>query len=306
MHRNWSMIVVGLAWAGFSEAVGAEGSAAVARPYAVTHEAPLEPVEAVVSETDQYTQLRVEFNGIKGDRVPAFLYLPDGPPQRRPAVLLQYGVGGNKGTNYIVDLGRQFVAHGFVVLTIDVPGRGERAAKERRKVDWFLSNEGRDLFVQYCGDYSRAVDYLVARPQVDPERIGYVGISWGAITGVTFVAHEPRVRAMASVVGGGNFLGTLTGKPPEEVNGSAIQIDPVYHAQRIAPRPLLFLNATRDQLVPRGFAEALHQAAGEGAQVVWLDTDHYMNGADRHEVGEAVIRFIEEHLPSRSATTSNP
>jgi dienelactone hydrolase len=260
---------------------------------------PLEPAEQLIAEQGNHWQWRVEFNGIKSDRVPGILYLPKDNPSKRPAVLLQYGSGGHKQVDYIVQLGRQFVAHGFAVLTIDAPGRGERKSKNQKRVDWLFSNEGRELFLQYCGDYSRAIDFLAARADLDAERIGYVGISWGAITGVTFVGHEPRIKAMVSMVGGGNFLG-LAGAFSEHPAGSdgqsSVRIDPVHHVGRIAPRPLLLLNVTRDQLVPRPFAEALHRAAGEGARVEWLETDHYFSGVDRHEVGESVIRFMQENL----------
>ncbi len=272
-------------------------------PYTTAHDQPLDAVEFALSETAEFTQLRVEFSGIKKDRVPAFLYLPAGGVAKRPAVLLQYGSGGNKNTNYIVALGRQFIAHGFIVLTIDAPGRGERKTKDSKSPDWILTNEGREVFLQYCGDYSRAVDYLVSRPDVDRDRISYVGISWGAITGITFVAHDPRVKAMASVVAGGNFLrlaGVLA-KPDGEGNDAPISIDPVHHVAQITPRPLLLLNVTRDQLVPRPFADALHAAAGDGAKKVWLDTDHFFSTVDRGEMGEMVIRFVKESLPERKA-----
>src|SRR5687768_13366045 len=107
-------------------------------PFPVDHDAPLDPTEKTDRITDTYTRLRVEFNGIRKDRVPAYLYLPTGAGggfkptndgKRRPAILLQYGSGGNKNTNYIVALGEQFVKRGFVVLTIDVPKRGERKPK---------------------------------------------------------------------------------------------------------------------------------------------------------------------------------
>ena len=146
-----------------------DGKPPASPPYAVAHDAPLESAEAMVAVADDHTQFRVEFNGIKGDRVPAFLYVPKDKAPKRPAVLLQYGIGGNKKTDYIVALGKQFVAHGFVVLTIDSPLRGERAPKEKKKVDFFLSDFGRDIFLQYCGDYSRSVDYLLSRPDVDAE-----------------------------------------------------------------------------------------------------------------------------------------
>ena len=283
-----------------TEPASCEDGKKMVAPYAVSHDAPLEAKEEVVADKEDYVQLRVEFNGIKEDRVPGFLYLPKkGEGSKRPTVLLQYGSGGNKKTNYIVAIGQQFASHGFVVLTIDAPGKGERKTDDKKRSDWLFSNEGREVFLQYCGDYSRAVDYLVSRPEVDRERIGYVGISWGAITGVTYVAHDARIKAMGSIVGGGGFLGlagSLAGKPPDERPGNTIPIDPVHHVGLIAPRPLLLLNVTKDQLVPRQFAEALHRAAGEGSKVVWLETDHVFSGVDLHEVGESVVRFMEESL----------
>src|SRR5437016_2887865 len=97
----------------------------IAAPYKTSAKA-LEAKEEVVKEADNHTQYRVEFAGVKDDRVPAYLYVPKGkgakPPY--PAILLQYGSGGNKTTNYIVEIGKQFVARGYVVITIDSPNQG--------------------------------------------------------------------------------------------------------------------------------------------------------------------------------------
>jgi dienelactone hydrolase len=217
-------------------------------------------------------------------------------------VLLQYGSGGHKGTNYIVALGQQFVGRGFVVLTIDSPNKGERKPKTGRSFWSSLGEQGQ--FRWYCGDYSRAVDYLATRPEVDPNRLGYAGVSWGAITGITFVAHDPRIKVMASIVGGGNFMGTLADKVqmPPEVIEMAKSFDPVYHVAAIAPRPLLLLNVTKDQLVPRFFAESLHNAAGEGAKKMWLDTDHFFQGVDRYAILDDVIQFMSDGLSPKTAT----
>jgi dienelactone hydrolase len=272
-------------------------------PYAVDHDAPLDPTERVDTETDTYTRFRVEFNGIRKDRVPAFLYLPKSkvPATTRPAVLLQYGIGGSKKTNYIVALGEQCASRGFIVLTIDAPLKGERKPpKEKRGVLDSLGSAGEQgRFPWYMGDYSRAMDFLMTRPEVDRDRVGYVGISWGAITGITFVAHEPRVRAMASICGGGNFLGTLDNSTvTEESKRAAQRIDPIYHVAQIAPRPLLLLNVTNDQLVPRFYSEALHRAAGDSPSVTkeWIDSDHFFNGVDRIAVMTRVVDFMEESL----------
>src|ERR1019366_7938647 len=108
--------------------------------------------------------------------------------------------------------------------------------------------------------------------EVAKDRLGYVGISWGAITGVTYVAYDPRVKAMGSMVGGGNFFGLYSPKLAEKIAAEGSKSsDPVYHVARIAPRPLLFINVTKDQLILKSWAESMHKAAGVGSKVVWLD-----------------------------------
>jgi dienelactone hydrolase len=271
-------------------------------PYPVDHDAPLDPQQKVVEKSAAYTKYRVEFNGIRKDRVPGFLYVPNDQHKTHPAVLLQYGTGGNKNTFYIVALGQQFVGHGFVVLTIDAPNKGERRSKDQKR-PWYASLGESGQAQWYCGDYSRAIDYLATRDDVDPHRIGYGGISWGAITGITFAAHDPRVRAVASIVGGGNFLGPLSDKVQmsKDALEAAKNFDPVYHVALIAPRPLLLLNATKDQLVPRFFSDALHHAAGLGAVKKWVETDHFFQGVDRYAILEDVIDFMKQNLPEQPA-----
>ncbi len=268
------------------------------RPYAIAPDKALEPKEEVVKEADDYTQYRVEFNGVKGDRVPAYLYVPKrkGEKGPYPAILLQYGTGGNKTTNYIVEIGKQFVARGYVVITIDSPNQGERRKKENKTVE-ALGLMSSEMIFHYCGDYSRAVDFLVSRPEVNKDQIGYVGISWGAITGITYVAYDPRIKAVGSMVGGGNFLGLYTAKAAEKVaKEGSTSSDPVYHVARIAPRPLLFINVTKDQLILKSWAESLHTYAGAGSKVVWHETDHYFKGVDRAALCASVIDFMDKEL----------
>ena len=279
-----------------------------ALPYPVAHDAPLWPTRRLLYEEKDHRRYGVEFDGIKGDRVPAYLYVPKDGKATHPAGLLQYGSGGNKDTFYIVALGKQFVARGFVVLTIDVPNRGARRVRDPNDSRGFILRllSGTGTLRQTMGDYSRAIDYLMSLPDVDHDRVGYAGISLGAITGIPFVAHDERIHAMASIVGGGNFLGALKVPIAPDVQAIAEQIDPFYHVALIAPRPLLLLNVTHDQLVPRFYAESLHKAAGEHAKKLWLDTDHFFNGVDRFKVLDTVIDFMEQSLTPKAAAKANP
>ena len=260
-----------------------------ATPFKVDHKAPLKAEAKVVGTEKNFTKYRIEFNGIEGDRVPGHLYLPKEIRGRVPAVLVQHGVGDKKHAKYIVECCRMLTARGIIALAIDAPERGERKRPSKDGPAMWNLPAVRKWFQQHCGDYSRALDYLATRPDVDARRLGYVGFSWGAITGVTFTAHDPRVRAMTSVVGGG--LLSLLGK----------KLDPVANVGRIAPRPLMFLNATKDQIVLRPFATALHKAAGKDAIVKWYDTDHIFTGTDLPKIMGMLADFMKKSLTAQPA-----
>jgi predicted esterase len=124
----------------------------------------------------------------------------------------------------------------------------------------------------------RAIDYLKSRDDLDTERVGFVGFSQGTIVGTPFCAHDERVRAVALIVGGGNFLRMYGPGPNTRSRDRAERIfetiDPVHHVGFISPRPLLMVNATRDELIPRECTEDLFAAAREPKRIVWYESGH--------------------------------
>lgn len=269
--------------------------AKIVSPYKTDHAAPLNAKVELIEKKESHTLYRVEFNGIAGDRVPGHLYLPVKIEGRRPAVLVQHGIGDRKSAEYITSSCRFLAELGVIALAIDAPYRGERRDKNK-KIDLTNIPVVHDWFRQHCGDYSRAIDYLESRPDVEKGRFGYMGFSWGAITGVTFVAHDPRVRCMASIVGGGNLVGYLG--PPGK-GGAATSLDPAHHVAAIAPRPLLMVNGKRDIVILPMFARALHSAAGEGSKVIWHDTDHIFSGVDRAKILLSVCEYIRDNVTKK-------
>jgi len=266
-------------------------------PYRVAHDAPLKAEERLLEEKEHHTLHQVEFNGIAGDRVIGHLYLPKALKGRRPAALVQHGIGDKKQSAYITATCRMLVARGVVALAIDAPNRGERRQPGKESVSILDPASVHEWFRQHCGDYSRALDYLATRSEVDAGRLGYIGFSWGAITGITFAAHDTRVKALASIGGGGNFGGYL-GLAGFSGHGkqAPASLDPAHHIAAFAPRPLLLLNGKRDIIVPPAFASALHKAAGEGSRVEWHDTDHFFSGTDREKILGSVAEFLKSSL----------
>lgn len=262
--------------------------------FRVDHAAPLVPEERPMEGGDTFTKLQVTFNGIAGDRVPGHLYLPKTLAGRRPAVLVQHGIGDKKRALYIVATCERLAALGVIALAIDAPNRGDRAAKDQPGISFLQPASVQKWFVQHCGDYSRALDYLTTRPDVDAARLGYVGFSWGAITGITFAANDERVRVMTSI-GGGSLAGYLA-LPAQASELPSASLDPAAHIARFAPRPLLLINSTRDQLVFPPLARVLHAAAGAGSEIKWYETDHFFNGIDRDAVLQSVAEYMKAKL----------
>ncbi len=226
----------------------------------------------------------------RGARVPGRLLLPPRGEGPFPLVILQHGARGSKESPYMLPAAAPWARGGAAVASIDLPLHGgRRNAKFAGLLLGVLGIEGGptpagrtilDEFVrQAVGDLRRLVDAAAWLPQLDPERVVYAGFSLGAIVGATYVAHDPRPRAAALALGGGGFGGPAS--------------DPARHVHRIAPRPVLFVNATRDETIPRASTEALYAAAAEPKEIQWFDSGHLdLPG----QALKAMWQFIRRHL----------
>jgi dienelactone hydrolase len=105
-------------------------------------------------------------------------------------------------------------------------------------------------------DDLRSLDYLAARPEVDSRRLGCVGLSVGGYRSFVLAALDPRVRA-AIDVGWMSSLGTHIRRHVMNSIGLTFHIVGLYRyldlpdlAALIAPRSLLIMNGSKDQLFP--------------------------------------------------------
>jgi dienelactone hydrolase len=159
--------------------------------------------------------------------------------------------------------------------------------------------------VQLMTDLQRAVDLLVARPDVDASRLGYVGISYGGAMGALFVGIERRLKTGVLVVDDGGLVTHLTG--PEDGGSpvaalscaerlrwleSMIPIEPIKYIGFASPTPLLLQSGRQDDLVPPRDAERLHAAAPDPKTVQWYEAGH--------SLGVTAVRargfWLHEHL----------
>lgn len=174
---------------------------------------PLPPVEAKMygsfSPEPGITVDRVTYATQLGMRVPANVYHPTttAGQQKRPAVIVVNGHGGDKYTWYAVYAGMMYARAGAVVLTYDPIGEGERNAERKdgtRQHDPYVAPDenGRYMGGLMMMDLRQAVSYLSERPDVDPTRIAAAGYSMGSFITSIACAVETRLHACASTAGG--------------------------------------------------------------------------------------------------------
>ena len=156
------------------------------------------------------------------ERVPVLVVRPETVGQEadrpRPAVIVLHGTGGNKeGTrSWLVDLARR----GIIGVAIDARYHGARsggAAKaaaynEAITRAWRTKTgepQEHPFYYDTCWDLWRTVDYLAARKDVDPRRIGMFGTSMGGIETWLAAAVDERVAVAVPAIGVQSFQWSL-------------------------------------------------------------------------------------------------
>ncbi len=177
-----------------------------------THK-PGAPKTVRTEKHDGYTveRLVLDLNGV--EPVPALLLLPDRRPARAPGLLYIHWHGG------MYDLGKEQLLSGvaaqpaygpvcaekgIVALAIDSWCFGERKHDRTGRTgeeDAFklMLWRGQVLWGMMMFDELRALDYLASRPDVDPSRLGVLGMSMGATKAWWLAALDTRVRLCLDV-----------------------------------------------------------------------------------------------------------
>jgi uncharacterized protein len=153
----------------------------------------------------------------EGVRCSAYLALPEGGGEgRHPAVVLGHGFGIRKES--LVVEAEDLAGAGFVALAIDYRTFGESEGEPR----------GSLIPLNEVEDFRNAITFLQHRPDVDPDRIGIWGASFGGGVVIMTAALDRRVRAvvaMAPIVSGRRWINAIWGNARFEELRDLIQAD---------------------------------------------------------------------------------
>lgn len=239
---------------------------------------PLRVTKGPVDQCKGYKRLAFTIETAPGLYVPAFLLVPDELDEPRPAILCSHGHGigmnglvglteeGKErqfGQGYQHDFGTQAVRAGFVTLVFDQMGFGRRRDFEFNKKHKLWNHceqpsknalhHGLSMTGIRVWDAMRMIDFLESRPEVQPDKIGMVGISGGGLVTQFTAVIDDRIKA-ACVSGYCNrYESCILGVRhciDNYVPGLGLLANNDDIACAIAPRPLLIESGTEDNIFP--------------------------------------------------------
>ena len=282
------------------------------------------PLRARVVDRLEKDGFRVEkllYESMPGFYVTAAVFVPDGLPGPAPAVIYCSGHAAEafRSSTYqrvILNL----VKKGVVVLAFDPVGQGERmqyfdpqtGASRIGGPTKEHSYPGAQIFINggsparyLIWDGIRAVDYLLTRPDVDPDRIGITGRSGGGTQAAYIAAFDERIRAAAPENYITSFRRLLESIGPQDAEQNlyhdlARGLDHADFLAVRAPKPALLIATTRDFFSIQGARETfrevqrVYEAFGkpDGIQMVEDDAPHASTQKNR----EAMYRFFQQAL----------
>lgn len=216
-----------------------------------------------------YTMEKVIFESLPQYFVTANLYRPN-QPGVYPAVLMSSGhttLGKTENHRIAANL----AAKGFVALTYDPVGLGERVQafdpRIGRSYAGCCTNEhlhagaqsqliGLSVARYFIWDAMRALDYLLSRPEVDPNRAGAAGCSGGGCLTTYMGSFDPRIKAAAPACFINSFRLLFAGPDPDSEMGLpsflAEGLDHADFLEVATPKPWLILATEGDFFTPPG------------------------------------------------------
>ena len=212
------------------------------------------------------------------------------PSRNRAAVVLVHGFAGNRAQLLFEARALARAGHGVLLFDLRAHGRSDG--------DRVLWGDGERK------DVTAALDFVSARPDVDPGRLGLFGFSMGGTTSLLVASADARVKAVAAagaypaleadVYSGYGRWGPLSAEPVLwALRRAGVDVDavrPIDGMCRLQGRPLLLVNGDEDPDAPAKLQASLFRAACEPKQL-WV-----VKGAGHGEYPKVAPEEYERRL----------
>ena len=283
---------------------------------------PLNPRVTAVIKKEGYRIEKIIFESFPGYYVTGCLYVPEKVRGKVPAILNVIGHNQESFRNELYQvINYNLVMKGMMVFAIDPPGQGEHVQNYDPKVNF--SSVGYSVVEHnYFGNYAflsgyscakyfiwdgiRAIDYLVSRKDVDPDRIGMTGWSGGGTVTNYVAALDDRVKVAIPCSWANANKRLLETKAASDAEAI------LYHSARLgitvddlielrAPKPTMLVFVSRDEYLclqgaRESYAESkkAYGAMNSSENLVFLEEDskHWLTP----KIRLAIYSFFMRHL----------
>ena len=261
------------------------------------------PQVTTVRQDETLTSLYYEgepYHG-KPTRVFAYLARPRQAEGKLPALVLVHG-GGGKAFREWAEL---WARRGYAALAMDLAGHGPDG---QRLPDGGPDQDDQTKFADVPAEAAwtyhavaaviRGTSLLAGLPDVDAQRLGVTGISWGGYLTCIVAGLDDRLRVAVPVYGCG-FLGdnsywrpVLQKMPEEQRRRWLADFDPSRYLGQ-ARLPVLFVNGTNDFAYPLDSYQKSYRLVRDRALCVTVNMPH----GHRHGWAPAAIGvFVDQYL----------
>ncbi len=277
------------------------------------------PLDARITGTIQCNGFRIEkviYFSRPGFPVTGNLYIPDNLTGTAPSILFVCGHSLNgKASDAYQSAMQGFALQGYVVFGIDPFGQGERlqygkdsgivVTTEHNYVNRRLLPLGDSTGTWRIWDAIRGVDYMLTRPEVDPEKIAVNGNSGGGTMTSLIAAVEDRICMTSPNCYITTWLRNVENELPVDAeqipHGAAVdggEMADLLIAS--APRPVLIQGQKNDFFDLRGTREAYLEVKKVYELLGYGDRVEYFNGPEGHgysiHLRENCYKFFNKHM----------
>jgi len=261
---------------------------------------------------DDYRIEKIVYQTLPDTDVPAHLYLPAHAPGKIPAILFVPGhwFADSKTRPEFQAFAITMAKRGFAVITYDPFGQGERgiSVRDHRRTELLAAGVAQEAIVAF--ESLCALEILLARPEIDPTRIGMTGASGGGFNSWVLPALEPRIAVTVPVVGTAEFFEQLHVVRPGDWFTAKEHCHFIPRLFRyannheflacVAPRPVMVISAHNDiafqipgQRDVVKYGERLYESLGASGKVGYFEDADEGHGYQKRKREAAYGWFLK-------------
>jgi len=286
------------------------------RHFDYDQKAPIDVQEVGIQQRGEVAIHDISYASPKGGRVPAYLVVPRG---KGPFAAIIWGHWYQEGSEFLnrkefLEEAVAVAPSGVVSLLIDGP-----IARPGYKLASQPLDESQIMYrVQAILDMRRGADLLLARPDVDPKRLAYVGHSYNAATGAFLAGIDKRFKAFALMAGNLSDQVDMKSKEfqdfrkqvgPEKFDAFMAKyawLDQGKYVAHAAPAAVFLQYATKEDFLTPERAREYFAIVSEPKTLKFYDAPHALNAEARRDRVAFLVKELNLKTPDAAAIARIP